>query len=109
MHRSDYLWDWSTLRQKASERVYVAVYRNAEGRDSGYAVYKTREEETPGQKGPPQVLEVADWAWLDLDACVGTWEFFCQHDLVREIRMRWLCGQDDPIPLMLAEPRALNA
>lgn len=109
LQRDDFLWSWDTLRAKANESRYVVVYRDADGRDSGYVVYKTREQETPQRTVPPQILDVLDIAWLDIDAYVGLWECIRAHDMVREVQMRWMAAEDDPMPLMLAEPRMLNA
>jgi len=108
LNRTDFLWNSDILRQKPQEARYVMVYRDVTGMDTGYVVYSTREEEAPRRTLPPQILEVQDIAWLNLDAYTGLWECLREHDMVREVRMRWMAGEDDPMPLMLSEPRALN-
>lgn len=107
IQRNRFLWEHETLRKKQGKQPYVAAYRNAAGDYTGYVAYRTSEERHESM-GPPQVLQVVDFAWLDLDALAGLWNYIRSHDLVSEVRMRAVVGEDDPIPAMLLEPRALN-
>lgn len=83
------------------------MYLNASGEATGYVAYRTSEERHESE-GPPQVLQVVDLAWLDLESLAGLWGYLRSHDLVWEVRMRAVMGADDPIPAMLLEPRALR-
>jgi predicted acetyltransferase len=107
IQRNRFLWEHETLRKKQGKAPYVAAYRNASGDYTGYVAYRTSEERHESD-GPPQVLQVVDLAWLDLDALAGLWNYLRSHDLVSNVRMRAVMGEDDPIPAMLLEPRALN-
>ncbi len=105
--RPEFLWNQGPLRVRDKTRPYVAVYWNDTGEPRGYVVYTTREEDE-FSLGPNQLLEVKDLAWLDLDAYRGLWEYLRSHDLVREVKLRGLVAEDDPMQGMLLEPRMLN-
>lgn len=106
LERSDFMWKKDSLHPGEDRILHVAVYRNGNDEPTGYIAYTTHEgEEVPG---PNQLMEVKDIAWLDLDAYRGIWEYIRSHDLVREVTMQFLVGEDDPMQAMLAEPRMLN-
>lgn len=107
LQRTDFLWEHEAFRKKQGKAPYLAAYRDTAGNTTGYVVYRTNEERHESE-GPPQVLQVVDLAWLDLEALAGLWEYLRSHDLVSEVRMRSVMGLDDPIPAMLLEPRALR-
>lgn len=107
IERPPYLWKMGALRSREKRKVYTAVYRNAAGEVTGYVVYNTREAPRD-ELGPNQVLEVQDLAWLDLDAYRGLWEFIRSHDLVYEVQIRGLVGEDDPMQELLFEPRMVD-
>jgi predicted acetyltransferase len=52
-------------------------------------------------------VSVSDFAYLDLEAYRGLWDFFAAHDLVREVEWQQV-PEDDPIPHLLAEPNELR-
>jgi predicted acetyltransferase len=107
IHRAKALWDESALRPKNKEKVYVAIYHNDDGEPRGYIVYRTKEGPHSGP-GPDQVLSVADFAALDMDAYLALWEYIRGHDLVGKVEMSNVVGVDDPAPDLLLEPRMLN-
>jgi predicted acetyltransferase len=108
IHRSTPLWQVSTLRAKKDEKLYIAIYRNADGEPRGHLVYLTAEHHVPNEPGPAQVMTVKDFIALDMDAYRGLWEFIRRHDLVGTVDMRGAVGEDDPAPELLLEPRMLR-
>ena len=85
---------------------HMGVYRNAQGEARGYVLFNVREHED-WEPGPNQYATVRDFAWLDIDAYRGLWEFLAGHDLFREIDMERV-PEDDPAMLLLLEPRTLH-
>lgn len=107
IHRARALWDASILRPWDKQPVYIGVYENADGEPRGYAVYRTGEERHE-RPGPAQVMRVADFVALDMEAYRALWEYLRSHDLVGRIEMSNCVGEDDPAPDLLLEPRMLN-
>lgn len=109
LHRATVLWQIDVLRPRQKEhKVYVAVYRNADGEARGYSVYTTSEIPGRDEPGPGQLMTVKDFLALDMEAYHALWEFMRGHDLVGRIEMRGVVGEDDPAPDLLLEPRMLN-
>jgi predicted acetyltransferase len=57
--------------------------------------------------GRSQRISVSDFAYLDLEAYRGLWDFLAAHDLVREVEWQQV-PEDDPVPHLLAEPNELQ-
>lgn len=105
LHRAQAMWDARILREFDRQRVYFALYRDADGEPRGYMVYSTRQQLTP--PGPGQLMDVRDFIALDTEALRGLWEFLRSHDLVSKVHMGPM-AQDDSLPQLLLEPRELH-
>jgi predicted acetyltransferase len=107
IHRALPLWEEGALRPKNKEKVYIAIYNSGDGEPRGYTIYRTAEGPHEGP-GPGQVMKVADFVALDMDAYAALWEYIRGHDLVGKVEMSNCVGEDDPAPDLLLEPRMLN-
>ena len=106
LHRAPQLWE-ALLREQDKQKLYFAVYRNAQGEPRGYATYQTRWRGNMAEPGPDQVLSAREFVPVDVEAHRGLWEFFRRHDLVARIEIGNV-AEDDPAPLLLLEPRELR-
>ncbi len=107
IHRSAELWRVSTFRPpKKGLPVHIAVYRDAEGKPQGYAVYSAQGVEHRPDEGEQEV-RVTELVALTPGAWAGLWQFLRAHDLARRIEIRPV-APDDPAPELLLEPRVLN-
>jgi predicted acetyltransferase len=87
-------------------RLHAGIYHDPSGVPTGYLVFSFRVE-ARADPGPDQVMTVHDWAALDAEAHLGLWEFCAAHDLAH--RVVWSSvPEDDPMPLLLQEPRQLR-
>jgi predicted acetyltransferase len=109
LHRSAAMWAFGPTREVPGRPAYAAVYRAASGEARGYAVYHTEGPSRPlaGDPPPNQTLHVRDFAALDHEAYCALWQHIQRHDLVRTVHMGPM-PEDDPAPLLVAEPRELN-
>ncbi|KJK59570.1 hypothetical protein UK12_03905 [Saccharothrix sp. ST-888] len=82
---------------------FAAVHRDAEGTVTGLAVY-TVDDVWDGSY-PNCTLTVADFLALDRGTAVALWRFLLSVDWVRKVTVKNL-APDDPLPLLLDEPRA---
>lgn len=99
------MWE-GRLRPPGRDRVHVGIYHAPGGVPSGYLVFSVHNE-ARAEPGPSQVMTIHDWAALDAEAHRGLWEFCAAHDLVH--RVVWSSvPEDDPMPLLLQEPRQLR-
>lgn len=105
LHRAPVYWQAALLNEVRGQPPYVAVYRNGAGEARGYAIYRTRGEETR-EPGPGQVLDVRDFVALDVETYRSLWAYLRRHDLVRWVSLA--AGPDDPAPDLLLEPRELR-
>ncbi|MET8545439.1 GNAT family N-acetyltransferase [Kitasatospora sp. NPDC004799] len=82
---------------------FAAVHRDAAGAVTGLVVYRV----TPTWDGayPDCKLSVADFIALDLPTAVELWRLVLSVDWVSRVEVANL-GQDDPLPLLLQDPRA---
>jgi len=112
LHRAGVMWEYSLLRSRSGEAVFAALYRNADGQPTGYAVYDLQgpdigtDNRSPDLLAPMQTLTVRDFTSLDPEAYAGLWRFLATHDLVHTICLGPI-APDDPAPLLLAEPNRL--
>ena len=102
LQRSTPAWKRLTRHQPT----YCAIYQSANGRPEGAVLYTTKWDGPPGPDAQ-QTLRIVDFMWLNLDAYQALWKFLLAHDLVNKID--WVhVPEDDPLPLLLLEPRRLN-
>jgi predicted acetyltransferase len=103
--RAPAMWE-ARLRVPEGQRLHVGLYQDRVGATTGYLVFSLRVE-ARADPGPDQILTVHDWAATDAEAYRGLWEFCAAHDLV--YRVVWASvPDDDPMPLLLQEPRQLR-
>lgn len=101
LSRSPARWEWAFhdpehLREGAGRLFIVA------DRDRGYARYRIKEAEDPA--GPAGTLIVNELVATDDDALAGLWRYLLDVDLVVTVQAS-LRPVDDPLPLLLADPR----
>lgn len=82
------------------EHLVAAVHTGAHG-DDGFAIARTGEG---GSGFADRTMRVADLHAADLDATVGLWRFLLGLDLIGRVH-GWLRPVDEPLDLMLADPR----
>ncbi|MFJ7912173.1 GNAT family N-acetyltransferase [Kitasatospora sp. NPDC096204] len=82
---------------------FAAVHRDADGTVTGLVLYRV-EDKWDGAY-PDSTLEVSEFIALDLPTAVELWRFVLSVDWVGRVTVPRL-GPDDPLPLLLQEPRA---
>ncbi|WP_327678335.1 GNAT family N-acetyltransferase [Kitasatospora sp. NBC_00458] len=82
---------------------FAAVHRDASGTPTGLAVYKV--DDTWDGSYPNCTLTVLDFIALDRGAAAELWRFVLSVDWVRKVVVENI-GPDDPLPLLLNDPRA---
>lgn len=82
---------------------FAAVHRDADDTVTGLAVYRV-ENKWDGSY-PDCTLTVDEFIALDLPTAVELWRLVLSVDWVARVSVRKL-GQDDPLPLLLQDPRA---
>ncbi|MFC5667977.1 GNAT family N-acetyltransferase [Kitasatospora misakiensis] len=82
---------------------FAAVHRDAGGIPTGLAVYKI--DDNWDGSYPNCTLTVIDLFALDRPTATELWRFVCSVDWVRKVVVENV-GPDDPLPLLLNEPRA---
>ncbi|TNF79572.1 MAG: GNAT family N-acetyltransferase [Gammaproteobacteria bacterium] len=105
LHRSKLFWDLM-LKRSGGQHTWIAVYFDARGEPRGYCLYKTIFDEALFPESP-QIMDVFDFVWLDMDAYRGLWRYLGSHDLVDRIRFDYV-AEDDPAPSLFLEPRRLR-
>lgn len=105
--RSELWWRLTTGDLKAPGREwkqpFVAVHRDADGAVTGLVTYRVDDHWDGGY--PDCTLTVGDFLALDGATAVALWRFVFSVDWVRRVVVGNI-GVDDPLPLLLAEPRA---
>ncbi|MFJ9696823.1 GNAT family N-acetyltransferase [Kitasatospora sp. NPDC101183] len=81
---------------------FAAVHRDGEGVVTGFATYRI--EGNWDGSYPDCVLNVGHFHALDLGAAVALWRLLLSVDWVRKVVVDNL-GPDDPLPLLLKDPR----
>ena len=98
---------WSLmLKGSPGSPVWIAVYFDERGEPRGYCLYRTRFDVELFPESP-QIMDVFDFVWLDMDAYRGLWRYLGGHDLVDRIRFDYV-AEDDPAPNLFLEPRRLR-
>ncbi|MGD8682706.1 MAG: GNAT family N-acetyltransferase [Chloroflexota bacterium] len=107
--RTDRWWRLAVLAdppygsQRAGPK-YRVVYERG-GRPEGYAIYRIRDEWD--ERGPRDVLEVAEAVTTTPEAVRGLWRYLFDVDLVRTVKA-WRVPLPTPLQHVLAEPRQLG-
>ena len=105
LKRGKIFWDMM-LKRSEGQNVWIGVYFDAEGEARGYCLYKTRFDVELFPESP-QIMDVFDFVWLDMEAYRGLWAYLGGHDLVDRIRFDYM-AEDDPAPSLFLEPRRLH-
>jgi predicted acetyltransferase len=105
LHRAPAMWDFR-LAPPGPQGPQVGIYVDPAGEARGYVVFALKADPEIGF-GRSQRISVSDFAYLDLEAYRGLWDFFAAHDLVREVEWQQV-PEDDPIPHLVAEPNELQ-
>jgi predicted acetyltransferase len=93
-------------RRGGATSLRFAVHRDGDGRATGYALY--RHGSVPdGLGGSAGVVQVAELAALSRQAYAALWRFLAGIDLVTWIDYEG--AVDEPLPHMLADPRAVRS
>jgi predicted acetyltransferase len=103
VHRGHAMWDAGALQEPrdGSRRIVLAYEEN--GEPLGYVVYLHGRRANASSR----VLRVMDFFVLTPAACQALWQVLAAYDNIDEIV--WdNAPPDDPLPLMLVEPRLLN-
>ncbi|MFD7413949.1 GNAT family N-acetyltransferase [Kitasatospora purpeofusca] len=82
---------------------FAAVHRDADGTPTGLAVYRI-DDEWDGSY-PNCTLTLVDLFALDRPTATELWRFVCSIDWVRKVVVENV-GPDDPLPVLLNDPRA---
>ncbi|MEV7782266.1 GNAT family N-acetyltransferase [Kitasatospora sp. NPDC088351] len=105
--RDDIWWKRTTGETKVPgfdwKEPFAAVHRNAEGTATGLVVYRV--DDSWDGSYPNCTLTVADFLALDRGAAAELWRFVLSVDWVRKVVAENI-GVDDPLPLLLSDPRA---
>jgi predicted acetyltransferase len=103
--RADVVWE-RILQGDPKRTSFYVVHFNSDDVPDAYCVYSTKYYDRT-DSGPDQELSVQDFAYSDMNAYRGIWNFLLSHDLVG--RVVWgNVPEDDPAPGLLLEPRCLN-
>ena len=105
LKRGQQFWDLM-LKQTGASPVWIAVYFDERGEARGYCLYRTRFDVKLFPESP-QIMDVFDFVWLDMDAYRGLWRYLASHDLVDRIIFDYV-AEDDPAPNLFLEPRRLR-
>lgn len=82
-----------------------AVYEEADGAVTGWTAYRIKADWQP--HSPNNQVNVQDVLGTTPQATAALWRFLLDHDLVRRVQ-RWSAPVDDPLNLLLANPRSLT-
>ncbi|MEV6681559.1 sterol carrier protein domain-containing protein [Streptomyces erythrochromogenes] len=107
LSRPDANWAMDTgevvLPARGWKEPFFAVHRDAAGVVTGLAVYRV-DDKWIGM-APDSTLQVMDFLALDRPTANALWRLLFSVDWVQRIEVEDI-GPDDPLPLLLANPRA---
>jgi predicted acetyltransferase len=101
--RDESWWRWRRLRGYQRGPVHAAVWQPGGGPPASYMLYQGPTREGHGNE---QSLLVREITGLTPAATGALWQFAAHHDLVE--RLTWSGPVDDPLPALVADPRALT-
>jgi predicted acetyltransferase len=105
--RKDVWWKLNTgeicMPGREWKEPYTALHRDADGTVTGLITYRTDDHWDGGY--PDNTLTVTDFLALDPATAVALWRFAFSVDWVRKVVVENI-GPDDPLPLLLNDPRA---
>lgn len=112
LHR-DEAW-WRILLERPSrpdELVMAAVHTGPDGGNDlddldGFVVYHPEQNPTAGDEGGTR-LQIDDLHAVNVAAAAALWRFVLRVDVINQVKA-WLRPLDEPLPLLLADPRALE-
>jgi len=85
------------------ERMVAAVHTGPDG-DDGFVVYRPRKNPTADDPWG-EMLQIDDLHAAGVEAAAALWRFVLGVDLINQVRA-WLRPLDEPLQLLLADPRA---
>ena len=100
--RERWWWRLTLERPGGADPPTAAVHTGPDG-DDGFAVYRPERNSAPDDPWGTR-LEVDDLHAANLDAAAALWRFLLRVDVTNQVRA-WLRPLDDPLPLLLADPR----
>ena len=103
LHRAHWWWRLAIERPGDDEVVAAAVHAGPDG-DDGFAIYRPVKNTTPDDPWGTK-LEVDDLHAASIEATAALWRFLLRVDMINEVSA-WLRPLDEPLPLLLADPRA---
>jgi predicted acetyltransferase len=103
LHRSEPWWDLMLNRPGDDEHPKVTVVHSGPDGDDGFAVYRGERNATP-EDSWGLALVVEDLHATTIEATAGLWRFVLGVDLTNLVR-GWLRPLDEPLELLLADPR----
>jgi predicted acetyltransferase len=103
MGRERWWWRLTLERPGGDEVIAAAVHTGPDG-DDGFVVYRPEKNSSPEDPWGTR-LEVDDLQAADQDAAAALWRFLLRVDVTNQVRA-WLRPLDEPLPLLLADPRA---
>ncbi|MGF2615517.1 GNAT family N-acetyltransferase [Rossellomorea vietnamensis] len=81
-------------KDRSITTLHVAIYSNDKGEETGYILYKIKEEK----------MKVEEFIPLNAEARNGLWNFICQHDsMLTEVEL--VLHPGDPLPFLLDNPK----
>ncbi|WP_158674705.1 GNAT family N-acetyltransferase [Streptomyces hoynatensis] len=107
--RTPLQWSYATgrvvLPQHSFRIPFAAVHRDARGRVTGLLTYRI--DRAFSQGDPNATLTVVDHLAADRAAAAALWRYAMEMDWVRHLVIPNL-AEDDPLPLLLVNPRAFR-
>ncbi len=105
LHRSELFWHLALDRPDDERNFLAAVHTGPDG-DDGYVLYVS-EENPEGDSPFGTGLQIEDLHAADVAATAALWRFVLDVDLTNRVRA-WQRPIDEPLPLLLADPRVLS-
>jgi predicted acetyltransferase len=105
LHRNQAWWKLDIERPGRDDHIVAVVHTGPDG-DDGFVVYQP--VRTPTAEDPwAIVLQVDDLHAATTAALAGLWRYLLRVDVTNQVKM-WLRPLDEPLQLLLADPRAVR-
>jgi predicted acetyltransferase len=105
LHRNEAWWRLNLNRPGIDEQKVAAVHTGPDG-DDGFVIYHPMKNATADDPWGA-LLQIDDLHAATTAATAALWRFVLRVDLVNQVKA-WLRPLDEPLPLLLADPRALR-